>query len=304
MPSVDPTVVAAYLEHLTDEDVKLLAGRDLEAVPPRELRRSLLGRRGGIDDLLGSPSVFGTIFGAGREGDPFVRVSPFLVFAVGLERAVRKLESASYVPEWAGVGRRALLFDVGRLREFAASPWHRLFLAELLASYTRVASGSVIVSTSRGLRRHRFSDLDPVRLAGLLDIVPEAERPGVLRRLGDLALFLTGVFPDYVARHGFSPVAQGRLLRAGGAAYARQRRQLPNGETVLRPGDGNAVALLEQLGRQWYQAAFLGIPRPVPTSLAVLGELRERFGDARRVLGLVTDAFLFPHRDSWFGVGP
>ena len=143
-----------------------------------------------------------------------MQVSPFLAFAVAVEQAGQQLSAASYVPEWAGVGRRTPLFDVPRLRDFMSSPWRRFFLAELLASYTRVASGSVVVATRRGLRRQRFSELDPVRLAGLLDVVPDAERPGVLRRLGDLALFLTGVFPDYVARHGFGPVDQSRLLRS------------------------------------------------------------------------------------------
>src|SRR5256885_13132420 len=38
----------------------------------------------------------------------------------------------------------------------------RLFLAELLASYTNVASGSTLVKTSRGWPRHRFSELDPM----------------------------------------------------------------------------------------------------------------------------------------------
>lgn len=311
MPAAEPLVIAAYLEHLTDNDVSLLSGDLAPGASPRDLRPMLLGRRGGIDDLLASPAVFEAVFGAGRDVDPLVRVSPFLVFAVALQRAFRKLESTSYVPEWAGVGRRTLVFDTARLRQFTASPWRRLFLAELLASYSRVASGSVVIATSRGLRRHRFSDLDPVRLAGLLDLVPEAERPGILRRLGDLSLFLTGVFPDYVARHGFGPVAEGRLWRAGGLSRAGRWEAAPSGQDRATPtqqeahlpnGEESAVALLEHLGRRWYQAAFDAIPRPVPAGLAVLGELPETFGDARRVLGLVTDAFLFPYRDNWFGL--
>ena len=158
-----------------------------------------------------------------RGPGPLMQASPFLVFAVTVEQAGEQLASASYVPEWVGIGRRTPLFDVPRLREFMSSPWRRFFLAELLASYTRVASGSVLVATRRGFRRQRFSELDPVHLAGLLDVVPDAERPGVLRRLGDLALFLTGVFPDYVARHGFGPVDQGRLLRSGRVAAGPRR---------------------------------------------------------------------------------
>ena len=115
-----------------------------------------------------------------------------------------------------GPGAWPRVLDAAQLCDFLAAPWRRLFLAELLASYTHVASGSVLVSTRRGWRRQRFSELDPVRLAGLLEVISESERPGILRRLGDLTLFLTGVFPDYVARRGFGPIEESRLLRAGG----------------------------------------------------------------------------------------
>jgi hypothetical protein len=219
--SSDPPVAAAYLEHLSDGDLALLARARQAENRPEMLRRSLLEGPGGIEDVLASQEVFEVVFGGGGEGGPLVGVSPFLVFAVAVAQAVRQLDSATYVPDWTGVGRRTPVFDVVRLREFASSPWRRLFLAELLSSYTRVASGSVVVRTRRGLRRHRFSELDPVRLAGLLEVVSDAERPGVLRRLGDLSLFLTGVFPDYLARHGFGPIEEGRLLRAGGMAAGR-----------------------------------------------------------------------------------
>ncbi len=119
-----------------------------------------------------------------------------------------------------------------------------LFLAELLASYVHVASGSVWVQTAHGWRR-RYSELDPVRLATLLEVVDQTERPGVWRRLGDLALFLTGVFPDHTDARGLGPVQATRLLRSAGLAP---------GET----GAGAGVALLELLGRRWPGPA----PRP------------------------------------------
>jgi hypothetical protein len=34
----------------------------------------------------------------------------------------------------------------------------------------------------------------------------------------------------------------------------------------------------------------------------VLEELPGHFGDARRILGLMTERFLFPYRDRWFGL--
>ena len=120
-------------------------------------------------------------------------------------------------------------------------------LAELLASFTRVASGRYRVRVAGRARTRRFSELDPVRLAGLLDAVPDAERPGVYRRLGDVSLFLTGVFPDYVTSRAFGPVDAGRLLRAAGLPAPQRERE--------RLAAGPAIDLLEHLGARWYRIA-------------------------------------------------
>jgi hypothetical protein len=36
--------------------------------------------------------------------------------------------------------------------------------------------------------------------------------------------------------------------------------------------------------------------------LAVAAEMGERFGEARRVLNVVSDRYLFPLRERWFGL--
>jgi hypothetical protein len=258
-----------WLEHLRDDDLALL-GR-------------ATGRRAGpgeVEALLADPAAYRAVFAAG--GDPLLRASPFLVFALAVHQTAADLETATFVPEWTGQQRRVAVFNVPALRDFLAAPTRRLFLAELLASYVHVASGSYWVRTSRGWRRRRYSELDPVRLATLLEVVDEAERPGVWRRLGDLALFLAGVFPDHADARGFAPVQAARLLRSAGLAP---------GET----GAGGGVVLLELLGRRWYRLAFARSP-----ALAVVGEVADRFEEARRVLNLVADRHLSGHRERWF----
>src|SRR2546430_11939591 len=178
-----------YLEHLSDADLVLLAG----AGEPIRLARPGPEQ---IEGLIDSPTVFRTLFGTpGR--DPMVRGSPFLVVAVLIHRVARDLGAASFVDEWVGPRQRVPVFDMGGLREFGADPLHRFFLAELLASYTHVSSGSVLVQTTRGWRRRRFSELDPVRLVELAEAVPDAERPSVYRRVGGLSPVLNGIFLDY-----------------------------------------------------------------------------------------------------------
>ncbi len=270
-----------YLEHLSDSDLALLG----EASDVRDG----IGDPAQLEALIDSPATFRLIFSVpGR--DPLLRGSPFLLFAVLIHRVVRDLGQASFVEEWVGPRQRVPVFDTVSLRDFGADPLRRFFLAQLLASYTNVASGSTLVKTTRGWRRRRFSELDPVRLIELAELVPEAERPSVYRRLGDLSLFLTGVFPDYASEQLVAERDRRRLERALGTAD-RERSENKDG-----------VWLLEQLGRRAYRIAVQGADRRAAMA-SVLAEVSENFASARRVLNFLTDRYLFPMRRQWFGTG-
>ena len=290
---------AGYLEHLTDADLALLgdaAGRAGAAPLPAARLRSEPAL---VERLLADPRAFEAVFGppSGRE-DPLLRASPFLVFTLAVQRVAADLQGSAFVSEWAGPRQRLPVFDTPTLRDFLAAPPRRLFLAELLTSFVHVASGSVLVRTHRGWRRQRFSELDPVQLARLLEVVPEAERPGIYRRLGDVALFLTGVFPDYAATRLLGPVQVERLLRLAGLPRAGDHERQPPVATGPAAPSG-AVALLEHLGRRWYQQACATAPlRTAP--LRLVQDVAERFDQARRILNLVTDRYLFPFRARWF----
>ena len=273
-------VGSLYLEQLSDSDLGLLASAtgardDVRRDPTR------------LEAQIDSPATFRLLFSEpGR--DPLLRGTPFLIFAVLIHRVVRDLGQASFVEEWVGPRQRVPVFDTTGLKDFGADPLRRFFLVQLLASYTNVASGSMLVKTSRGWRRRRFSELDPMRLIELAELVPEPERPSVYRRLGDLSLFLSGVFPDYAAE---------RLIAE------RERRGL---ERALRPADReqsqgrDGIWLLERLGRRAYRIAQQGADRGAPMA-GVLGDVSENFAVARRVLNFMTDRYLYPMRRQWFG---
>jgi hypothetical protein len=230
------------------------------------------------------------VFGPEANRDPFQLISPFLTFAVAVHRVGARLTAATYVEEWVGPRQRVPVFAVEPLRRLLADPLRQFFFVELLASYTHVVSGSTWTATRRGWRRRRFSELDPFQLAGLLDAVPAAERPGVLRRLGDLALFLVGVFPDHTARTSLGrPLAELQLLRSADVSPSR-----------VPPGTLDGVQLLELLGARWYRYAARSSPVP-SGSVEVLDAIAESFSDARRILNLITDTYLFRFRDQWFG---
>jgi hypothetical protein len=268
-------VERAYREHLSSGDL------------------ALLSEVAGGQPLLGALSSSGLeqiVFGHEPAIDPSRSASPFLTFAVAVHRLAERLSTTSYIDEWIGPRQRVPVFAVEPLRRLLADPLRRFFFVELLASYTHVVSGSTWVATRRGWRRRRFSELDPVQLAGLLEAVPPAERPGVLRRLGDLALFLTGVFPDHTAGTSLGrPLAEAHLRRSAGLEA-----------TGAAVGSLSTFELLELLGGRWYRLAARLSPAPSGT-VEVLAAIAEHFTDARRILNAVTDLYLFPLRDSWFG---
>jgi hypothetical protein len=312
--------VSGYADYLTSADLRLLAravGLSDQSV------RELAGDPVAVEGLLADPRVFEAVFGPSAPSPPspaspetLVLVSPFLAFGVAVHRAVADLAAMDYLPERSGLRQRVPVFDTPELRDFLGSAERRLFLAELLASFTRVASGRYRVPSRWGgrapasgagaradasagawavwagggsgagrtagrARTRRFSELDPVKLAGLIDVAPEESRPGIYRRLGDVSLFLAGVFPDYSAMHAFGPVDVSRLLRSARVPLGER------GDLAAAP----ALDLLEYLGARWYRAALA--TAPVHTArLDVVGEVAERFRQARRVLNHLADRYL------------
>jgi hypothetical protein len=278
-----------YLARLTERDLELLVSAT--GGRAEEVAR-LRAEPARIEELIGSSEVFDALFAPWSE-HPFALASPFLAFSVLLAGTSRELGSTSFVREWVGPRQRIPVFDVDVLREFLDDRARRVFLADLLASYTHVVSGTVWIRDRRGWTRRRFDDLDPVRLAGLLDVVPEAQRIAVYKRLGDLALFLTGVFPD-AAERLFRPVQVERLERT--------LAQVSGSEDDVPEEPPGAVGLLQRLGRRSYRAVAEVIREPAVDTARAVGEVAERFGDARRVLNFLTDRHLFPFRDEWFPV--
>jgi hypothetical protein len=292
-----------WLEHLTDRDLDLLAGiAPLAGIEPAQLRSS----RERLELLLADRRTFEAVFGRPEDREPgrdrgrdrrrdlAPAASPFLVFAVAVHRGWAELDATSHVEEWIGPRRRLPVLSGPQLREFLDEPSRRLFLTELLASYTRVASGTTWFLSQRGWQRRRFSELHPVQLASLLDVVPEQERPGVYRRLGDLALFLTGVFPDHTETSGLGPYDTDRLLRLGALGTHPPPLDAP----------ATTVSLLEYLGQRSYRIAARTSTAPLTRTMAVVADISDQFSLARRALNYLSDRYLFTDRQRWFGPAP
>ena len=263
-----------YRQHLSDHDRSVLS----EASPGTPLV-----------DALSTEAVEEAVFGADQWGVRHVApVSPFLTFAVAVHRTAWHIGHCSHVDEWAGPRLRLPVFEGARLSEFLADPVRRFFMIELLASYTHVSSGVAWEQTARGWKRRRYSELDPLTLVGMLESVDAEQRAGIYRRLGDLALFLTGVFPDHTAREIPAGARAARLLRLSGLSAEAVESLEP-------------LAFYEFLGSRWYRQAGRHLTGAPTASVSVAADYGEHFADARRILNSVTDRYLFPLREQWFG---
>jgi hypothetical protein len=285
----------AYLEHLTDTDLAIL-GPVVDSPPTEDAPGYLRSHPELVEEVLGSPAAFDLVLGAEMSDELLVHASPFLVFAVAVHRTVDELGRTAFVEERITPRLRVPVFDAGQLREFGVDPARRYFMVEHLTSYTRVMSGPVWTQRKGRWRRQRFSELDAARLAATLDAVPEPDRPGIYRRLGDLALFLTGVFPDHSATRSVHPIELERLLRSLPRTTGEPAPTLADVEQLA--GERGAAGLFEWLGPRWYRAA--AERTPVTAMSRLLGDLATRFDQARRFLNHLTDRYLFPVHNRWF----
>lgn len=287
----DDVATRQWLVHLTERDLELLS----RLAPRTDVDADRLRTDpDALTRVLGHEAVHDAAFGESAD-EPFLLASPFLVFALITHRSWNDLGTVQAVDEWVGARQRLPVLSSGQLMGFLDRPAHRLFITELLASYTRVVSTITWTRTRRGWRRRKFSELDPVRLASLLELVPETEHAGVYRRLGDLALFRTGVFPDHTELNGLGSLEESRLLRLSG----------------VRPEDipsavfsGSTVKVFEHLGEHWYGRAARSAAGPLGGTMNVVADVAEQFVLARRVLNFIADRYLFGERTHWFAQLP
>lgn len=243
------------LESLSDRDLEFLAPGRAEA-----LRRNPEF----IEAALAAPQAFERL-----RDDPeaFLRVSPRLLFGVFLRRVERDMEDVTFTLEASGSRRRVPVFDAAQVHAILTAPGVREYLADMLASFNRVYSGTAWRRTPRGWRRARFSELNLVSLAALAAQAGEADRFHFDRRIGDVALLLSGVFADAAAEPRLHSLSLEEIESLGAERYERAARH------PLARSSGDA---------------------------AVLDLLATRFRLARKALNQLTDRYLYPFRASWF----
>ena len=175
---------------LTDKDLDFI----VDHAAPGSGGRSGLKRLVVTDDefrkaLIGDERVFLAVT---SDEEILLKLSPHLYFEVLLRRAHLDLESATHTLEQTGRDR-VPVFDAREVSTFLGKANVLVYLADMLASFTRVHSYTVPVRMRRGIRRKvRYSDMDVDSLVGMCASADEESRFAFYKRIADLCLLIRG----------------------------------------------------------------------------------------------------------------
>jgi hypothetical protein len=207
-----------------------------------------------------------------NEEEVFIRVSPYLMFAVLLRRLRRDLESRSFMFERDERGRRLPVFEASQATQLLGDAVTREYLIEMLCSFVRTNTNLLYWKERGAWHKRKFNDLDMDDMIALCHLVEPAMKPRLYKRVADISLFLTGIYPNH------------------SCVFARRPRS--------QVGGAHAIADYEREGRRFYSLAAQEPEPPWPAS--VFKDLAQKFSLAREALNTLNDDYLEPLRARYF----
>lgn len=250
------------LEQLGERDVRFIVNSLVQEPADRErVARLAHSEPAALEAMLGDARLAQKIM---ADQDIILRISPYLLFAVLLRQVRRDLERADYTPEWVAPRSRVPVFDTKTLAGILANHQVLHYLADMLASFTQIKLMEPplddLDEPCNFVHSWGTDELDVESLIRLGAESPHAQRLAVFRRVGDVAMLLTGIFPDYTGRP--------EQVEEIGRRYYRMAARHPN-------------------------AGWLGWDR-------LLNLLAEEFTRIRRILNVLSDMYIHRLRFSWF----
>jgi hypothetical protein len=231
---------------------------------------------GFVEAMLGDAKLFDRVMG---EDSILLQITPKLFFSVVLQRARADLRQVSFTMELRS-GQKIPVFDTDQVVELLSDRTVCDYLAGMLASFTRVQGFTWPVRVRKGLwYKHRFSDLDIDSLIRLCQAIEEPQRFSFYRRIADVCLFITGMFPEHVQDKGHWPPGQ--------SGRRRRERDLED---------------YEEEGRQFYTLAAEHEMAAIMQLSQVLDTLAEGFTLAEKPLKFVSEHYLLARKDTLFAL--
>jgi hypothetical protein len=212
-----------------------------------------------------------------------LKISPSLLFTVLLRRARRDLEAAAFTTERRSL-QRVFVFDTEEVVDLLEEDALRAYLASMLASFTRIESVTVAVRVRKGIwRRYRTNELDVESLMRYSQGVDEELRFEPYKRIGDVCLFLSGVFPRAIEMKSRYPMSGEMRPRAREKTVVSREDYEAHGQAFYRLASEHRRAQVQGLGE-------------------VLEALSEDFILAEKALSFVADRYLGLIKQQLFGV--
>jgi hypothetical protein len=226
-----------------------------------------------VEAMLGDEQLFERLT---SDQQVLLQITPKLFFSVLLRQARKDLLKASYTTE-VRARQKIPVFDTDQVVRLLGKPMLCDYLADTLTSFTRVESFAWRVRVREGIwRKHRVSDLDVDGLIKLCEHVDEFYRFSLYRRIADVCLFLTGIFPEYVQRKA-DPFA----------AFRGRRRDLED---------------YEKDGIKFYQLAAQHEVAEIMELTEVLDTLSGSFTLAEKPLRFLSEHYLYARKHHLFGL--
>jgi len=215
--------------------------------------------------------------------ETLVHISPWLFFTVLLRRARRDMKQEAFTLEKRG-RQKVLLFDTDQVIRLLEQESVLDYLATMLASFTRVESMTVPLRVGKGVwRRYRTSDLDVEGLMRHCQMLDRAFHFEPYKRIADVCLFLSGMFPEYIDSQYRYPASRELRPRARSRIVKSREDYENHGQAFYRLAAEHERARLEGLD-------------------TVLTSLSENFILAEKPIAFLANRYLGFKRQRLFGV--
>ncbi|UCB45853.1 MAG: hypothetical protein JSV25_00060 [Spirochaetota bacterium] len=203
--------------------------------------------------------------------DSIVKVSPQLFFTVVLLKVMNDLEGQSYTVEQEE-RIKVFIFDSNNVVKFLKEEKILFYLIDLLCSFVKINSCTVMLRIKRGVwRRFKFSDFNIDSLLKYSEMIDEESRFLSYKRIADICLFMTGVFPAY--------------LSTGQAHRVFSRSDILSSSRKSKDE-------LRSYGRHFYRAAAQHKDAYIHQLHQVLSSLSEKFDLAEKPLTFMSQHYL------------